>query len=1486
MTHRFHSSYSVPHKPSPEKLGMVALSCCRCQGASENWTTNYYQQEQLRRKSHRWRSLFHPSVLGACLAVFGRTIAGPIVLLLLFTATNYLSPDATFLITSENSFFAFTEKDLSMAGGCTDCLVLLTYALYNSVALTSAPPFTAFSGIPPTESLYDFSSLGPEALALGASLDASDALCQSSVNEWGSAMNVLTGTPQQVMDIIITLNLSIPLQTKRELELGIQQAEECVTTWSIIALPRLFLYPASLNSTEFGEIPAVAINIAPDVTECRPDVPTDENFVGSKLALTTYGRDLLADVPEALTLFPYSFNSSMAPVSRLVRPTEQTKYQADIVLEPLLHAYYGACRVQEVNTTGVYVEDTCEISEHWASYGLMVQSPDDMPLCSTSDVCIHNYYNSQWEWTSEITAAEPNRVVMYMNTFRSRYADKLGISVHPGIVVMQIFIMGIVSLYEVMSHKRSVLLTQIWAYRCQNGTTQVIYLAQVSYHLIYNSDLYLLGFSTGTLTTESLANLTCCFYAFSYSFINLAKSRSGDQQLDRHFRLTWEATQVVITACVVAALRVVQRNPLESIISTNAQILRKTSSLGKKYCGLNDACIMFTVNAPTIITLLSAVLGLVAVMASLIVKRTSPKVIRDVFSSRASQGSFNGIGPTRKVKGSPKIATVLLNKRNQTLPLDIVRSPAYNRLTSFEENCLGVPFRKLFYDCDDFAYVAYNGRRCTTVEALLLTGLALLPTRRASKRTRCAAIGRPSRTVPAAFTAGHVATAVRAQETLDVDCSMAAPTPSDVSAMLDVAVEAARAAGAHMKANLSTSRVEKTKSSKDDLVTVVDKQCQDVVFATIKQRFPTHEFLGEESVAPGSEASARALRDLVSKEWLWIVDPIDGTTNFVHHRPASVVSVACAHLGEVVVGVIYDPYRDELFSAQQGKGAFLNGQPARVSSEASFSEALVGFGIGTKDSVRLPMLDCAREFSAKCRGLRLQGAAAIELAWTAAGRQSRVLDMRPDEAPTARGLLQTALAMGALQLLLFQGEAARRGDAFGVDETRMELLLLGYVGVAAALLLCPLDVLHYKFRLFVLRKLARCFWPFQQFSFKLPAHATPFVEVFIADGMTSLSKFIQDLSVALMLLLLALNSEPEDLREAYISKLKESPLPFFLLCAVFNSLYSFLWDVVMDWGLGQPKLPRRVAFLRHQLTYRPRKIYYLIIAVDFVLRIMWVTKWWDWMHRGVHFKLVSQVAEVVRRIIWNFVRVEWQCIKLDILGTKKLSADSLELEEIVEKMPLMAEDEDEASEDTKPRMRPLSRPNSFSVDTSGTETSSTVSQSLPRDSNGGELLLQAMRNAENSETGAPNVKAAPLDEIIAPAAITVASYPAKPQAMLISGGDHTASTHLRRDTSPNKATPSSADGAEVAKITVSVYSNDNSDLSSAVTAATAADQQHCNSSPHSSATGSSPLSSGTPSDVHTRMASSASYLRVATIPVTSGEAAASGGARRTCSARR
>ncbi|GMF36875.1 unnamed protein product [Phytophthora lilii] len=516
------------------------------------------------------------------------------------------------------------------------------------------------------------------------------------------------------MNVIKMFDLSVAPQMMRELELGIEQAEECPSTWNMIAITRLFQYPTIPGDAAFAKIPAVDLNLFPDYTECRP-VVDNEGPVGSKLAFATNGEDYLSAVPELLTLFPYSFTSSMTPVSRVI-PASNTHYGATSVVEPVLRAYYGACRVRVVNTTGIYIEDTCEIDEHWAVYGLMVHSPDDIPLCSTGDVCIHNYYNSLWEWVNYMTADRPDRIGMNLNTFRSRYADTVGISVLPGIVVMQILLMGVISLYQVMSHKRSVLLTQIWAYRCQNGRMQVVYLAQISYHLIYNSDLYMLGLATATLTDESIANLTCCFFAFSYSFINLVKARSGDQQLDRHFRLTWEAMQIVITVCVGSLLLSWQKQPFQSIITENAEILRKTSTRGAKYCGLNDACILFTINMPSVVTVISTMLGVVALLTSFVIKKMSPKVKKVVRSARLSLAlATKGISSTHgSITQPPKVgARNAASKKYEDV------SSANDNLTSFERNCLGA---KLFRDCDDMAYVTYKGKHCTTVEALLLTG--------------------------------------------------------------------------------------------------------------------------------------------------------------------------------------------------------------------------------------------------------------------------------------------------------------------------------------------------------------------------------------------------------------------------------------------------------------------------------------------------------------------------------------------------------------------------------------------------------------------------------------------------------------------------------------------------------------------------------------------------------------------------------------------
>ncbi|ETP14799.1 hypothetical protein F441_10286 [Phytophthora nicotianae CJ01A1] len=670
-----------------------------------DWATEYKNREG-GRKPRRWKALFRPSVLTACLAIAGRIIIGPIALLLLFTATNYFSGSSV-LIKADKSFFAFTENDMTMAGGCTGCMgpckiVLLKYSLFNGSAFVSSPVFNAFVALGPTEDLYDFSSLNPEALTLGQSLDDNGGICQSGTNDWGATHNVVTGTAQQILDVINTLGLSVAPQMVRELELSVGRTDGCDTRWSMLSLTRLFQFPTRAGDRNFGKLSAVDISIFPDYTECRPVVMVDDSLVGSKLALVTNGEDLVSVVPDSLTLFPYSFTSSLPHVSRVV-PASNTKYPATSVVQPLLRAYFGGCRVRAVNTTGIYIEDTCEVSNHWESYGLMVHSPDDIPLCSTGDVCIHNYFNSLWEWVNYIPEDRPDRNGMNVNSFRSRHADTVAINLLPGLVVGQILLMGVVSLYQVMSHKRSVLLTQIWAYRCQNGRMQVVYLGQIIYHLVFYSDLYMLGLATGTLTGESLANLTCCFFAFSYSFINLLKARSGDQQLDRHFRLTWEAMQLVTTMIIGFILLSIQRTPLASIITKNSEILRKTSARGAKYCGLNDSCILFTVDMLSVIAVLSLALGVIAVIISFIITNMTPKAKIIVYSATEVHSLQ-----------ANEFKEIEIKQHGDLAPLD--------NLTSFERNCIGGPFKKIFRDCDDIAYISYNGKRCMTVEALLLTG--------------------------------------------------------------------------------------------------------------------------------------------------------------------------------------------------------------------------------------------------------------------------------------------------------------------------------------------------------------------------------------------------------------------------------------------------------------------------------------------------------------------------------------------------------------------------------------------------------------------------------------------------------------------------------------------------------------------------------------------------------------------------------------------
>lgn len=204
-----------------------------------------------------------------------------------------------------------------------------------------------------------------------------------------------------------------------------------------------------------------------------------------------------------------------------------------------------------------------------------------------------------------------------------------------------------------------------------------------------------------------------------------------------------------------------------------------------------------------------------------------------------------------------------------------------------------------------------------------------------------------------------------------------------------VAINTAAKAGQWIKSKMGEiSRID-TKFSPQDLVTEVDKGSEKLIRNLIMTHFPDHSILGEEGVEPGPEASAKALQAMSEEEYLWIVDPIDGTTNFVHGFPFFSVSIALAHKGEIIVGVVYDPSRDELFVAEKGKGAYMHGKKTVVSLDGQLSTSLVATGLPADRNGALPInLKGIQALSPQVRNLRIAGSAALHLAYVASGRLS------------------------------------------------------------------------------------------------------------------------------------------------------------------------------------------------------------------------------------------------------------------------------------------------------------------------------------------------------------------------------------------------------------------------------------------------------------------------------------------------------------------
>ncbi|MDF2923644.1 MAG: inositol monophosphatase [Paenibacillaceae bacterium] len=221
-----------------------------------------------------------------------------------------------------------------------------------------------------------------------------------------------------------------------------------------------------------------------------------------------------------------------------------------------------------------------------------------------------------------------------------------------------------------------------------------------------------------------------------------------------------------------------------------------------------------------------------------------------------------------------------------------------------------------------------------------------------------------------------------------------------------VAINTAAKAGEWIKSKLGDFSSLNIKTSPHDLVTEVDKGSEMMIRNLIMTHFPTHSILGEEGVEPGPEASIRALEQVSGAEFLWIVDPVDGTTNFVHGFPFYSVSIALAYKGEVIMGVVYDPNRDELFVAEKGKGAYVRGRRTQVALQESLQESLVATGFPTDRAVSLPLnMKGLAAVAPKVRNIRSGGSAALHLAYVAAGRLNGYWELGLNSWDMAAGVL-------------------------------------------------------------------------------------------------------------------------------------------------------------------------------------------------------------------------------------------------------------------------------------------------------------------------------------------------------------------------------------------------------------------------------------------------------------------------------------------------
>lgn len=224
--------------------------------------------------------------------------------------------------------------------------------------------------------------------------------------------------------------------------------------------------------------------------------------------------------------------------------------------------------------------------------------------------------------------------------------------------------------------------------------------------------------------------------------------------------------------------------------------------------------------------------------------------------------------------------------------------------------------------------------------------------------------------------------------------------------MLYIAIEAAKEAGKFLKKNLGkVKRIDLKSGQERNLVTEIDKKSEELIVSIIKKHYPNHDILAEESGAKHG----------IKSDYRWIIDPLDGTTNFTHGLPIFCVSIGLEKQGDLILGVIYDPNFDELFTAEKGRGAFLNGRRLRVSTTKELKDSLLvtGFPYNITENPD-HCVEHFVNFLMSAQAVRRMGSAALDLAYVAAGRYDGFWEVNLNPWDMAAGVLLVKEAGGEI----------------------------------------------------------------------------------------------------------------------------------------------------------------------------------------------------------------------------------------------------------------------------------------------------------------------------------------------------------------------------------------------------------------------------------------------------------------------------------------